>query len=133
MPNMANITVKKADGTTDIVFTAANPSGGDKSPALWRSESAGTADGFMPRLSVWSRENGPGTARRVEYTFSYPQTATDSTTTVTSVINKALASGSFVVPKEMPAAQLNEFAAQFGNLMASALIKSVNATGYAPT
>lgn len=35
MPQMANITVKKADGTTDVVYTALTPAGGDNSPARW--------------------------------------------------------------------------------------------------
>lgn len=42
MPTMANITVKKADGTTDIVFDAIAGSGGDTSAARWRQDTGNT-------------------------------------------------------------------------------------------
>ena len=43
MPSMASITVKKYDGTTDIVFDALSASGGDNSPAVWRQDTGATA------------------------------------------------------------------------------------------
>jgi hypothetical protein len=133
MPTMANITVKKADGTTDITYTALSPSAGDGVPAAWRSESAGSAPGFKPLLSLWSKTNGNRTARRVEYDYSYPQTATDSTTTLTSVINKPIAKGYFVIPNEVPDTVLAEYVAQCTNLLASTLVKDSIKAGYAPT
>jgi transcriptional regulator of met regulon len=36
MPAMANITVKKADDTTDVIYVAISPSAGDKVPAIWQ-------------------------------------------------------------------------------------------------
>jgi hypothetical protein len=130
---MANITVKKADGTTDIVYTALTPSAGDGNAAAWRSETAGTAPGFKPQLKLWSKSNGNGSARRVEYSYSYPQTATDTTTSLTSVVNKPVGGGYFVIPNEVPDATLAEFTAQLTNLLASALVRSSINAGYAPT
>jgi hypothetical protein len=133
MPNMADITVKKADGTTDIVYVAQSPSAGDNQPAVWRATAAGAAPAFQPELRLWTKSNGPKTARRVYVGFSYPQTATDSTTSVTSVINRALVNGdSAVIPNEFPSTLAAEFSAQYGNLLASTLVKACLASGFAP-
>lgn len=133
MANMADITVKKADGTTNITYTALSPSAGDSVPAVWRSETAGSAPGFKPVLKLWSKNNGPRTARRVEYTFSYPQTATDSTTGIVSVVNVPIGGGYFVLPNEVPDAVMAEFVEQGVNLLGSALIKTSIKAGFAPT
>lgn len=132
MPSMADITVKKNDGTTDIIFSQKVPSAGDRSPALWKSTSVGSAPAHQPTLEVTSRWNGERTARRVEYSFSYPETATAADGSV-SVINRFVGNGSVVIPQGMAAANINEGASQLGNLIASALIKSVMKEGYAPT
>jgi hypothetical protein len=132
MPQMADITVKKADGSTDIIYVAQSPSAGDSQPAVWRATAAGAAPAFQPELRLWTKSNGPKTARRVYFEFTYPQTATDTTTSLTSVVNKEIASGSCLLPNEVPTTQSAEFAAQFGNLLASALIKSCMSSGFAP-
>jgi hypothetical protein len=75
MPSMADIIVKKNDGTTNITFTAMVASAGDKSQAIWRSTTVGTAAAHQPELRMTSRANGTGTARRVDLHFSYPSTA----------------------------------------------------------
>lgn len=133
MPAISNITVKKADGTTDIVYTGLVPSSGDGAPAIWRSESVGTAAAFRAVFKLSARDNGPKTARRVDFAFTYPQIATDTTTTLTSVVNQAPLTGSFVIPKGMPDATVSEAVHQAFNLLSSALIKSSVISGYAPT
>lgn len=42
MPTLANITIKKADGTTDVVYTAIAGAAGDNTPAMFRNETIGT-------------------------------------------------------------------------------------------
>lgn len=133
MPTMANITVKKADGTTDVTFTAVTASGGEKSPAVWRNEAFGGTIGQRPELRVKSQANGTNTARKVEGSFTMPQLYTDTTTSLSKVATRANAQWSASVPVDMADASLQEFAAQLGNLIANALIKSVHSTGYAPT
>nr|URG16463.1 MAG: coat protein [Leviviridae sp.] len=133
MPSMADIIVKKSDGTTNITYTALNPSAGDSVPAVWRSETAGTAPGFKPLLKLWAKNNGPRTARRVEYTYSYPQTMTDTTTNVTSVVNVPVGGGYFVIPNEVPDATLAEFVDQQLNLLGSTLVRASVKAGFAPT
>lgn len=130
MPSMANITVKKNDGTTDVIYTAVQPSAGDKSPAVWQNQTIGTAVSHRPEFRVWSADNGAGTARRVNYSFVYPSVATGSDGRI-NVVDKSSGSGSFALAKGQPVADTNEAAAQFGNLLASALMKAMNQTGYA--
>lgn len=131
MPSMANITVKKHDGTTDIVWSNVTPSAGDRSPAVWKSNTVGTASSHRPEFRIVARDNGPGDARRVEGSGVYPQTVTGTDGKIT-VANKLPFNFSFLVPKGMPDADVNEATSQFCHLMASALTKECARTGYAP-
>jgi len=76
MPQIANITVKAANGTTDVVYTAMTPSSGDTTPAFWRAEGSGASASLRATFQLSSKWNGPKTARRVTGAFQYPQTAT---------------------------------------------------------
>lgn len=134
MPTMAAITIKKNDGTTDVVFAAASASGGDKSPAVWRSPGAtGSTYGQRPEFRMQSRWNEKQTARRVDGSFTYPTTYTDASSGLTAVKTRANFSFSSIVPADMPDADLEEFGAQIGNLIASQLIEDALTAGYAPT
>lgn len=133
MPALANITVKKNDGTTDITYTGVVPSSGDGTPAVWRSATVGTAPAHQPELRVSAREGGNGKNRVVRVTYQYPQIATNSTTGVTTVIEKAALSVELTVPKNMAQTVIDEFASQGANLLASALLKDVAKSGYAPS
>lgn len=132
MPQMANITVKKDNGTTDIVYTAMTPSGGDGVPAVWRSASVGTAAAHQPEFRLVSKEASRGSKRHVRATYVYPQIMTNSTTGVTEVIDRAIASADFTISKGMAQLDINEFASQFANLIASALAKESVKSGFAP-
>lgn len=131
MPNMAAITVKKNDGTTDQVWTNVQASGGDKSPAIWRNTSAGTAAAFHPEMRMTSRPNGDGTIRRIEGSIDWKQSAT-GTDGIVRKVNVGLFSFNVVVPQGMPAAEVNEFASQATNLIASVLFKDCVKSGFAP-
>lgn len=132
MPTMANITVKKNDGTTDVVYTAVVASGGDKSPAVWRNNTIGTAAAQRPELRLESRFNGDQTARRLEGSYSYPSlvTGSDGKINVASRFNLAFTG---VVPAGMLDTDLNEAVAQSLNLLAATLVKQSFQTGFAPT
>lgn len=132
MPKMANITVKKADGTTDVVYTAATPSAGDKSSAVWKNESVGTVPAARPELTLMSASNGTKRARRFRSTFHWPKTRVDSAGNVT-VAGGASAESSHLIPQDMTVDEINEFVSQYANAMASALIKECMASGFAPT
>lgn len=133
MPSMANITVKKNDGTTDIVWTAVCPSSGDGVAAIWRSETVGTAPAHYPVLELRSRSNGQKTARRMDVVYAYPQTATDSTTTLTTVVNRIPFQLTAAIPSNVPATVIAEAVSQFANLLASTLLKDSFKAGFSPT
>jgi len=132
MPSIANLTVKKNDGVTDVTFTAEVPSSGDKNPALWRNQSVGTAISHRPTLTLSSRNNGTGTARRMEGQLVYPVTVTGTDGKVT-VSDKAIVQISGVIPLGMPVTDINEAVAQAMNLFATTLVKDSFKSGYAPT
>jgi hypothetical protein len=133
MPNLAAITIKKHDGTTDITYTGKQPSAGDGAPAVWRSDTVGSAISHQPELRLTAREGGKGSKRALRGTYVYPQISTNSTTGVTSVIDKAMASVDVTFPKGMASVDVQEFAFQFTNLLASALVKECFAEGVSAT
>lgn len=75
MPTQANLTVKKNDGTTDIVYTALTSSAGDTVPASWRANTVSTIPAHRPRLDMVTGNNGNKTARKEKLSFVYPVTA----------------------------------------------------------
>lgn len=72
MPQMVNITVKAADGVTQVVFTGIQPSAGDKVPAVWRDNAASTVPNNRPTFTVSGQYNGPRTARRMKGQVKIP-------------------------------------------------------------
>jgi hypothetical protein len=133
MPTMADIVVKKADNTTNVTYSSVTASGGEKSPAVWRDNSFAGTIGQRPELRIKSSANGAQSARKVSGSFTYPSVYTDTTTSQTKVAYRSNVSFDASVSMNMTDAQLAEFAAQFGNAVASALVRSVMASGYAPT
>lgn len=133
MAQQANITVKKADGITDIVYTALTPSAGDNIAAVWRNENAALPAGGRPTCSLLTKWNGPKTARRSEMNFSYPVTYTDSTTGLTKVAHRIPMSISAVVPQEVADTIVAEAIHQGGNLFVATLMRDSVKSGFAPT
>lgn len=133
MPAIANITVKKNDGTTDIIWTGVQPSSGDGTPATWKSQTVGTASAHQPELRLSARDANKGSHRLLRLTFQYPQIATNSTTSVTSVVQKAMATLEMEIPKAMASADVNEAVSQLTNLIDSTLIISCLKEGYSAT
>lgn len=132
MPSMANLTVKKNDNTTDVTYTTVVASGGEKSPAIWRNNTIGTAPNQRPELRLASRFNGDQSGRRLEGSYSYPSLVTGSDGKVT-VANRFNFSFSGIVPAAMPDADLNEAVSQCLHLMATTLMKDQFKTGFAAT
>lgn len=131
MPTLANITVKKFDGTTDVIYTAVAGAAGDNNPALFRNNTVGTTLAQRPTLLVKSKDNGPRTGRRVSVDFSWPTTTVDAGGNV-SVNGRMAGTASVLVPQNQTTETINEQCAQFANLLASALIKASFIEGHAP-
>lgn len=136
MPSMASITVKKNDGTTDIVFDALSAAAGDGSPAVWRQDTGNTAGlpvGLRSLFKLWTQWNGPKTARQMRFNLVFPYAVQDSTTTLYAAKDRVVFEGIVTVPQAIPATNINEAIAQGLNLLASSLVKSSGQSGYSPT
>lgn len=131
MPTLANITIKKADGTTDVVYTAIAGAAGDNTPAMFRNETIGTTLAERPSLLIRSLSNGPKTARRVNVDFSWPLTSQDAGGNKI-VSGRMTGTASVLIPQNQDVAVINEQATQFSNLMGSLLVKASFKDGFAP-
>lgn len=132
MPNMANITVKKNDGITDVSYSAKVPSSGDKSPAVWKNDTVGTVLAARPTFTLVSMDNGTKKARRLRTTFFWPKTRTDSAGNVV-VQGGASSESAHLIPQDMTMTEIDEYVTQYSNLLASALVKDCLKSGYSAT
>lgn len=123
---------KKADGTTDVTYTSATPSAGDKSPAVWKNQSVGTVLSARPSFTMVIQDNGTRKARRARTTFIWPKTRTDTAGNVT-VVGGASAESSHLIPQDMTLTEISEYVAQYAGLLNSALIRASLNDGYAPS
>lgn len=131
MPTLANIVIKKADGTTDVTYTAVASSAGDGTPAIFRNNTVGTTLAERPTLLVKSTSNGPRTARRVRVDYSWPTVSSDAGGNKT-ITGRMSGDASVLIPQNQDAATIKEQAYQFGNIIAATLIKASFDEGYAP-
>lgn len=129
MATMANITIKKHNGTTDIVWTGLQRSAGDKSPAVWRSDTVSTIPANRPVAKVTSRDNAKGTTRIVEAEIEYPILATING--VETVIGKQPLKVFAPVLQGVDSAQVQEGVSQAINLLASTLFRAQFLEGFA--
>lgn len=135
MPTMANITVKKADGTTDVVYDALAASGGDASPAIWRQDTGAVAAlpmGLRAMLKLFSGWNGPKTARVLRFQYRRPYAVQDTTTSLYSSKDSIVIELTATVPQTMPASEASEGIYQGLNLAAATLVKQSVNYGFAP-
>lgn len=133
MPNMASITIKKADGTTDVIYVNQSPASGDATPARWRIEAIGTVPGNRPTLTVFSKATANGAARVISGKLVYPETYTDSTTGLVAVRNTASASFTAIIPQNLTDTTIAETAAQFANILKATLVQDSIKSGFAPS
>lgn len=135
MPAMADITVKKADLTTDIVYNALTASGGDTGTARWRQDT-GAVSGLPAehRASLFLRtiEHDNGRSRKGIATYRRPAYYQDTTTGLYKADLAGSGRAELIIPKGMTPADQAEFVYQFCHLMAALLMKQSLAAGYAP-
>lgn len=132
MPQIATLTVKKADNTTNVVYDALVPSSGDKSPALWYLTAAGAAPAFRPQLSLQSAWNGPRTARRLQVGYKYPVWAT-GTDGVTRIVDTLIIDATILRPAGMADSTALEAIAQFAHLVDAQNVRDSVTSGHSPT
>lgn len=130
MPSMANITVKKADGTTDVVFSALTPSAGDTVPAQWAPTTEAVPD-FRPKVTLVTTNNGSRTARRFRLLFTYPVKA--EVNGVNQVVAKVPVEITGTLPTNVSSTEVQEAIYQSGNFFTSSLVRESLVAGYSPT
>lgn len=134
MPQAANLVIKKADGVTDQTLVLVKAAAGDNAPAMWRLEAGFTLPAAMPTVTVRSRSNGPGTARRTELEITYPYVVTSAADQSIRVVSQVVIKGnSALVPLNVPQSIVNEAIAVYQGVTASALMRDTLRSGYAPT
>jgi hypothetical protein len=129
---MANITVKNA-ANADVLWTAVTPSAGDRSPAVWRSNTASDMLAYRPQFSLVLKENGRKNGRIFSAEFKWPISGTNSETGSPYLYATIPFTVSGTLPTNVDVDVLNDVFVQFGNLMVSTLIRSSAQDGYAPT
>lgn len=132
MPSMANITIQDA-ANADIVWTAAVPSAGDKSPAVWRSNSVSSIPAHRPELSLTMKSNGRQNGRIFSAKFRFPVATVNPVTGTTSLVATVPFQINGTLPTNVDVATLNDAYTQCARLLASTLFRSCAAEGYAPT
>lgn len=131
MPQMANVTVKAADGTTDVVYTALTPSAGDSVPAKWRVETAAAVVANRPTQSMLAQDTTKKDARKVILRGKYPVSRTVNGEVVQVGVIPLELSG--VIGLQFTQAEIDEAVMQHTNFCVSALIRNSFKAGYAPT
>lgn len=132
MPQMADVTVKKANGTSDSVYVAVTPSAGDKTPAVWRCVADSTIPAHRTEFRMVSGFNDKRTARRVSTSGSAPYVSNDASGRP-QIVGRVNFSGSDIyVDQNVPDAFVADKTAEYVNFCASPLAKACYASGYAP-
>jgi len=123
MTAVANVTVKKYDGTTDVIYSAQQGARGD-SPAQWYAPALGATNSTRPEArAVNKRVPGRPNMTKIVGTFMYPYSVVNTTTGITTVEKRLV--GRIEVPfdSDIPATVQQEFAHQFCNWIASSHAK----------
>lgn len=120
MSTAASITVKKNDGTTDVIYGLLNGRSGDN-PARWQAPALGATAATKPELRVMQKTVGgqPDKAKLIG-TFMYPYSVVNTTTGVTSVVNREMGKFEYTGDTTIPQAARDEAASQFCNLVYAA-------------
>lgn len=130
MPNMADITIKKADNTTNVVYVACQPAN-QQEPALFRQNAFSARAANRPTFTIMSRKSSANAqTQRLEVRFNFPILATVDGVEV--VKDNIPFTGQFTIPLKISDNDLTEAVAQYTNLLSSSLVRSVLASGFAP-
>lgn len=128
MPAIANYTIKKADGTTDIVWTGMLGAAGDKTPAIWRSNTVGLSVAHRPEMKYWAY-NTPSSSHRVQrVTTVFPVTYVENG--ITKVLGYSSFSSEYKSLISAPDSDVAEFAAQ--TVGSQSAIKAFLVSGFPP-
>lgn len=133
MPTIGNITVKKLDGATDIVYSGLQGASGDGVDAQWRQDTSnGLPLGLRQQLYLSARRK-PNGDRKMMGRFIGPITYTESTTGLVKQSAVVVLKVEGDIPITQDPTKVSEMAYQGLNLFGSADFRSYFANGLAPT
>jgi len=130
MAIIANLTVKKSDGTTDVTFTAQNGAGSSQEPAFWQNTASSTVRSNRDGMTMRSHLNGTKQARRVDVQTSFAVRRTINS--VETVVGRIPVDFSVPIPEWATDAEVAEAVDQSINLIASVSIRTAIKSGFAP-
>jgi len=123
MSSAANITVKKNDGSTDVVYSVLQGMSGT-TPAQYKAPALGATPATQPELRVHSRQNQSNVGKVIA-TFMYPYSVVNSTTGLTSIEKRETFRLEYTGSLDVPQATRDEAASQGMNLLASSAFKTM--------
>lgn len=127
---IANITVKAANGTTDVVYDALIGASANE-PAIWANKASSPFFSNRDTAKFRARENGNKTARWVEIDLLFPiRRIVDSVETVVGVVPFRV---SAQVPNWATDNEMGECIARSTKFLDNSTIKSYILSRYAPT
>lgn len=132
MAAIANVVIKKSDGTTDVTFTALNGGGGTADrPAIWSNTASNAIKAYRHQFQMKAYMNGTKQARRVEISGLFPviRTVVGADTLVGRIPVVVTAP----IPQWATDAEINEAIDQALNFFGSAHIRAHFKSGYTPT
>lgn len=132
MATLADTTVKKWDGTTDVVFKGLTPSSGELGEAVFRQDAGQTAPiGLRPVVKLKTRTaKGPRKAHVTEVNGMLPATYTDANTGLILSNGGVTMKVVVTVDREISSTAQQEGVAQLLNMAASTLFKTAMFEGY---
>lgn len=130
MGNITNVVVKKADGTTDVTFTAIAGASSEGNPALWQNTASSTIRSNRSQLTMKAKLNGTKTARRVDVQALFP--VTRLVNSVETVIGRIPVDFTVPVPEWATDAEVSEAVDQALNLFASSHLRAHIRAGISP-
>lgn len=129
MANIADVTVKKADGTTNVVFKAVTRAAGDKSPARFAQVTGFPVAADRPSIAISSRSvsGTTGGVRGLTIDGIFPIVLSNG-----EKRHVTLKGAQVLVPLDAPTADVTEGVHQLLNVAASAAVKDWCIEGNAP-
>lgn len=133
MPNMADVTIKKADGTTNVIYVKKAPASGDRTNAVWTADAESAIHAHRPefKMSTRSNQNGTKPARLATAVFKFPVVETVSG--IPTVVATVPMRMEITLPTNVDSTKVNEAIAQGTNLLTATLIRDSFKEGFAPT
>lgn len=127
---MNNITVKKTDGTTNVVFVAKRPAGSG-TPAVYVQDAQSLVSSFRSSFTLGDRKSqGAKGAQKVEATFNRP--VTQVINGVETQVGSIPLAASFTIPSTLSDVENGEAVDQFLNLLSTPEVRAFIKSGFAP-